>query len=315
MFAFMENDSTTTVHIPTKTAFAVDDENAARRDPSGLPDIISESESEANDEHSGSVHSDSGGSARGDSPARAADYELHMSENVDRRFAPPYDVAFNPPRAAEQVRVASYTSPSLSGARRWSNASDSGMGSSVDENCGYEQSNSSPEAYYARAYPKAVLHPDKVTMPYQFPPEHMPQSIPDRPHPIPTDPPKTNVAGYELLASKLSSNPRGTDTLIPIYRKFETLNNRILLYLQDEICEIEEDLRKLDEADAQINAVMSDETGHILPTSRRCEAKRPSEIHFRRLELLGRAFLKVGQYSKPWPQRTYPNAVANCVNI
>lgn len=305
MFAFMENDSTTTVDIPTKTASAVDDENVDRRDPTGLPDIISESEFEAHDERSGSVRSDSSVSARGDSPARDDDYESHKSENVGRRFAPPYSTAFIPRRAVEQVRVASYPSPSASGTRRWSNASDSGMGSSVDENCGYDQSNSSPEAYYARAYPKVVPRPDDGPLPYPLP----------HPQPIPTDLPKSNIAGYELLASKLSSNPRGKDTLIPIYRKFETLNNRILLYLQDEICEIEEDLRKLDEADAQINAVMSAETGHILPTSRRCEAKRPSEIHFRRLELLGRAFLKVGQYSKPWPQRTYPNAVANSVIV
>jgi len=307
VFAFMENDSTTTVDMLTKTASAVDDENVDRRGPSELPDIIFESEFESPDEPSGSVHSDSGISAGGDSPARAVDYQSHTGENVGRRFAPPYSSAFIPPRAVEQVRAASYSSQPPSGTRRWSNASDSGMGSSVDENCVYDPLSSSPESYYARAYSKVALHPDEASLPYPLPHKHMPQSVADRPQPVPTDQPKSNVAGYELLASKLSSIPRGTDTLIPIYRKFETLNNRILLYLQDEICEIEEDLRKLDEADAQINLAMSDEMGHTLPTSRRREAKMPSEIHFRRLELLGRAFLKVGQYSKvttPRPSHT-----------
>ena len=300
VFAFMENDSTTTVDTATRTGSTSYDEKVDRKIPSGLPGVISESELEDDDEHSANVHPDSGISARDDSPAGAFESESNTSENVGRRFAPPYSTAFVPPRVAEHVRVASYTSPSPSGTRRWSNASDSGMGSSVDENCGYDQSNSSPEAYYARAYPKAALHSDEVSLPYELPHKHKHQPVPNRPQPIPIDQPKSNVAGYELLASKLSSAHRGTDTLIPIYRKFETLNNRILLYLQDEICEIEEDLRKLDETDAQINAAMSDEMGHTPPTSRRLEAKMPSEIHFRRLEILGRAFLKVGQYSKPY---------------
>lgn len=299
VFAFLENNSTTTVDMPTKSASALDDESVDRRALSGLPDVIYESEPEDHDEPLGSVHSDSGTSVRGESRGRAAALETHASENVGRRFAPPYSAAFAPPRGAEHVRMASYNSPSPSGTRRWSNASDSGMGSSVDENCGYDQSNSSPEAYYARAYPKLTQHPEEVQLSYAIPHSHVSQSVSESPHPIPTAPPKSNVAGYELLASQLSSNPRGTDTLVPIYRKFDTLNNRILLYLQDEICEIEEDLHKLDEADAQINAAMSGESGHAVPTSRRREAKMPSEIHFRRLELLGRAFLKVGQYSKP----------------
>ena len=303
VFAYMENDSTTTVDMSIKTASIGEDERMDRRILSGLPEVVSEGELEEHDESFGGVHSESSSSGRGNSPAGAAELETHANENVGRRFAPPYSAAYGPSRPAEQVRVASYTSPSQRGTRRWSNASDSGMGSSVDENSSYDQSTSSPEAYYARAYSKVAQHPDEMASPYRPPRTQMSHSASESPHSTPTDQPNSTVAGYELLASKLSSNPRGTDTLIPIYRKFETLNNRILLYLQDEICEIEEDLHKLDEADAQLNAAMAHDMGHTLPTSRRQEAKMPSEIHFRRLELLGRAFLKVGQYSEPYHPR------------
>jgi hypothetical protein len=192
-----------------------------------------------------------------------------MSENVGRRFAPPYDVAFNPPRAAEQVRVAHILH------RHEAELEDGRMHLTAWDPLSTKMVVTSNQILHQKLLRSTVSESSSApgqNTPCQFPPEHMPQSIPDRPHPIPTDPPKTNVAGYELLRRNYPLI-RVARTLIPIYRKFETLNNRILLYLQDEICEIE-DLRKLDEADAQINAVMSDETGHILPTSRRCEAKK-----------------------------------------
>ena len=108
-----------------------------------------------------------------------------------------------------------------------------------------------------------------------------------RPH----EPVRPSKAGYDLLASNIQS--RDDAVLKPIYRKFETLNNRMLLYLQDEISEIEDQLHELDAAIAQEDA----ELGRR-PESRRSEAKLPSQLQWHRFDLLGRSFAKVEQYSK-----------------
>lgn len=79
----------------------------------------------------------------------------------------------------------------------------------------------------------------------------------------------------------------------PIYRKFETLNHRILLYLQDEICEMEGEIRELDNAIAREDVMLGK-----THASRRAEAKLPSQLQWRRLDLLGRSYTKVDQYSE-----------------
>jgi hypothetical protein len=113
---------------------------------------------------------------------------------------------------------------------------------------------------------------------------------------------KTTVAGYELLANKLCETTKGKNGskravhLVPMYRKFEHLNHRVLLHLQDEVCELEEELRYLDESIIQTSP--KDEAGHAYPASRRGDAQYGSELHYKRTELLGRIFQKLGQYSK-----------------
>lgn len=101
---------------------------------------------------------------------------------------------------------------------------------------------------------------------------------------------RSHKAGYELLASNIDS--RDDALLKPIYRKFETLNNRMLLFLQDEISEMEDQLRELDDAIAHEGQVYGEN-----PASRRAEAKLPSQLQWHRLDLLGRSFAKVEQYS------------------
>jgi hypothetical protein len=114
---------------------------------------------------------------------------------------------------------------------------------------------------------------------------------------------RTAAAGYELLANKLSEKPKEGGKLarkggkvVPMYRKFEHLNHRVLLHLQDEVCELEEELRYLDESIIQMSP--RDDAGHAFPASRRGDARYGSELHFKRTELLGRIFQKLGQYSK-----------------
>ena len=122
---------------------------------------------------------------------------------------------------------------------------------------------------------------------------------------------RKSPSGYSLLASSIStSNPSSDAVLRPIYRKFETLNNRILLYLQDEICEMEQDLQELDEAIAleeermlkgglpsHPSVGLGKSLGKGRRESRRQECKFPSQLQWVRQELMGRLVGKVGQYS------------------
>lgn len=102
---------------------------------------------------------------------------------------------------------------------------------------------------------------------------------------------RPSKCGYEFLASNIHA--KGDALLKPIYRKFETLNNRMLLYLQDEISEMEDHLREID------NAIAHGEQGTDgRPASRRAEAKSPSQLQWHRLDLLGRSFAKIEQYSE-----------------
>ncbi|KAL5441497.1 hypothetical protein PMIN05_004431 [Paraphaeosphaeria minitans] len=132
------------------------------------------------------------------------------------------------------------------------------------------------------------------------------QHSPMQPHHQQVRPPgpdlsKTTMAGYELLADKLSQGSEdsqaklGKEAVVPMYRKFERLNHRVLLHLQDEIAELEEELRYLDECVAQCSPI--DNAGRHHPASRRGDARYGGELHYRRTELLGRIYLKLGQYN------------------
>lgn len=101
------------------------------------------------------------------------------------------------------------------------------------------------------------------------------------------------LTGYEMLALELSDSDSAVK---PLYRKFEYLNHRILLHLQDELCELEEQLRTVDEIVAQMDPGAADCLKS--PASRRGEAFYGSEIHLKRTHLLGRIFMKTEQYNK-----------------
>lgn len=106
-------------------------------------------------------------------------------------------------------------------------------------------------------------------------------------------PERVPLTGYQLLASRLSATP---DRFIrPMYRRFEMLNHRLLLYLQDEICELEEQLRQLDAADTQNRRLPN----CIFPESRRAESMAGGELHWRRTDVLGKVGFRLEQYSKP----------------
>jgi hypothetical protein len=78
-----------------------------------------------------------------------------------------------------------------------------------------------------------------------------------------------------------------------MYRKFEALNHRVLLHLQDELSELEEHLQRLDRADTQ--ARQTDRS--IIPASRRAAAQAGGELQWHKTDVLGKIGYKLTQYS------------------
>lgn len=107
-------------------------------------------------------------------------------------------------------------------------------------------------------------------------------------------PEQVPLTGYELLAAKLSATGGGGHVIAPMYRRFETLNHRLLLHLQDELIELEEQLHQLDVVDTQ-----NRRTHHgFHPASRRQEALAAGDLHWMKTDVLGKIGYKLGQYSK-----------------
>ncbi|KAL8366988.1 hypothetical protein RB595_007882 [Gaeumannomyces hyphopodioides] len=80
----------------------------------------------------------------------------------------------------------------------------------------------------------------------------------------------------------------------PIYRRFQALNHRVLLNLQDELSVLEEQLHRLDTADTQARRMQS----HILPASRRGDNPRGGELQVQKTEILQKIEVKLGQYNQ-----------------
>jgi len=101
-----------------------------------------------------------------------------------------------------------------------------------------------------------------------------------------------DAKGYHKVAYELT-DPRSS--VKPIYRRFEYLNHRLLLHVQDELCEIEEQLRILDSVIAQMKPYAG--PGSV-SQSRRWEHRFGNQYHSQRQQLLGKIFLKMQQYSE-----------------
>jgi hypothetical protein len=139
--------------------------------------------------------------------------------------------------------------------------------------------------------PPAAAATSACPYPAQY--SHLPPA-PDAP-----DLRKRTIAGYEQLALELASSPAKADpaAVKPLYRKFDYLHHRILLHLQDELAELEEQLRTLDEIIAQRGQNNSPVSSSVIPpASRRAETYSGSPIHAQRTTLLGKIFLKSEQY-------------------
>lgn len=109
--------------------------------------------------------------------------------------------------------------------------------------------------------------------------------------------------------SQASASPKSSSTPKPppesrprIYRKFDALNHRLLRHLQEEITQLEEDLKTLDDLEAAHQA--SPETRNS-PRQRMLAAKYHdlqiqdySVLHYKRTDLLEKIAVKTEQYSE-----------------
>lgn len=128
--------------------------------------------------------------------------------------------------------------------------------------------------------PQAGLQPSWQSSPYE-------SSSGSIPPPAPQAPVSMEKSGYDLLASAIGS--RDASALKPIYRKFEILNNRLLLSLQDEISGMEEGLQRLD---ASITHEEARGTNNNVDSHMYL-----SQLKWHRQELMHQTFAKVEQYS------------------
>lgn len=226
----------------------------------------------------GSLHSDSGISVRSSSPEQSSPVVSHAYPNVRALSSP----STTGPASSHVGRHIMPTSPPSPGSRSSPYPRDWSTHIDPDRY---------PEEYYVPSRP-TTTQSMQVAKPTSAE-AHRRQSKPlvrNRSHPqAPST--KPNRPGYDVLASVIDS--RGDAILKPIYRKFEVLNNRILLYLQDEIAEMEGELRELDSAVAREDHVLGKTFA-----SRRAESRLPSQLQWRRLDLLGRSYAKVEQYSE-----------------
>ena len=242
----------------------------------------------------GSLHSDSGISVRSSSPDQGSPVMQHKLPTVfdepdtqqdpqDSYSMERYDFQFTPDPATDRNLAFHHNHWPLFG--------------TDDSQC--------PEAYYAPSPPTVAQTTNDagVELSEMSPrlPRRLTRNVQHKERPRP----KASKTGYEFLASNIHSHD---DALLkPIYRKFETLNNRMLLFLQDEISEMEEQLKDLDDAIA-----LEEQTSSRGPASRRAEAKLPSQLQWHRLDLLGRSFAKIDQYSEQrLPQSSLRSKVNN----
>lgn len=226
----------------------------------------------------GSLHSDSGISVRSSSPEQPSPVMRHAYPNVrslsssDKSAPAPVQggrhVALGPPRSPGP-RSSTYP-------RDWA--------AQVDPD-------GRPEEYYRPSRPTGTQRV-QVGRPAPKETQRRPSKhlVRNRSHASATTA-YPNRPGYDVLASVIHS--RGDAFVKPIYRKFEVLNNRILLYLQDELAEMEIELRELDHAIAREDHALGKTCA-----SRRAESRLPSQLQWRRMELIARSYAKVEQYSQ-----------------
>ncbi|KAL6898991.1 hypothetical protein GGI43DRAFT_423467 [Trichoderma evansii] len=156
-----------------------------------------------------------------------------------------------------------------------------------------------PHQSFPENFPNGGYGPQSIPFPVPDPPQpaflpspmqtSFPPQLPMPNYQVPGLP----LSGYELLVARLTGNMSGK-RLAPIYRRFEALHHRLLLQMQDELMEMEEQLRNLDAADTQLRK----HHGGIHPASRRLESNSTAETIWRRKEIMKNIAEKLYQYNQ-----------------
>lgn len=164
---------------------------------------------------------------------------------------------------------------------------------------------SRPENHYTARDPSALHRPPLPPSPPSSPEDSIHRGAPAKRR-------ASNASqvssGYGLVASHLTRSARQEKAgFPPLYRRFESLNHRVLLHLQDEISQMEEDLHTLDEYEEMHRVATAEQDGtKAMPASRRLEAQSQaySSLHYRRMDLMAALIQKTEQYSTPQPSTT-----------
>lgn len=157
----------------------------------------------------------------------------------------------------------------------------------------------SPEAYYPSPSPAPFHRP-----PFPPSPPRSPEEDIHRVSRRSRRNTKTShiPSGYGLVSWQLDSSKEGKETsLPPLYRRFESVNHRVLLHLQDEIAYLEEEMHMLDEYEEMHRVATAEQEGtKVLPASRRMDVQAQvySSLHYRREEVMGVLVHKTQQYSE-----------------
>lgn len=162
---------------------------------------------------------------------------------------------------------------------------------------------SRPEDYYSKEV--ATIHRPLPPSPPSSPEDSIHRALQRR---------ESNASqvssGYGLVASHLTrSASEDKGAFPPMYRRFESLNHRVLLHLQDEISQMEEDLQLLDEYEEIERAATAEKEGNKpAPASRRVavQSQSFSSMHYRRMDLMAALIHKTEQYSMfPLPNQPH----------
>ena len=105
---------------------------------------------------------------------------------------------------------------------------------------------------------------------------------------------QADFGGYDLLARHLSSTKSPA-----LYRRFEWLRHRSLLYLQDEIGQLEEEMKRLDRWDSDSRAAIARSTrSNEVPSSRRMDWKYRGSLELcgRRTDVMAKIQSKLRDY-------------------
>lgn len=114
--------------------------------------------------------------------------------------------------------------------------------------------------------------------------------------------PDSNVplTGYGLLSTQLGRGGSGT-SVPPLYRRFTSLQHRILLGIQDELTVLEEQLRRCDVAESQQRQFYEGDA----PASRRRDYMNPDHLSHQRHQILGAIENKLKEYRKSKALRSW----------